>query len=547
MNLKKTLKDWKTVIIFTPIIIAIAVFLRAYNLNSIPVFADEAIYIRWAQVMKSEPTLRFLPLSDGKQPLFMWSIIPFLKIFEDPLVAGRVTSLTTGIGSTIGVLILTHILFKNKIVSLIAATIYAISPFTVFFDRMAMADSMLSFFGIWTLVFALITSRYERLDTAMLAGFALGGAALTKSPALFFALLIPTTILFFNWSREKHRPLHLIKLVGLWVVIWGVGYGFYNILRLGPNFHLIATRNNDYVFPISHIWENPKDPLYPHFDRAIEWIRMMGPSTIIFLAVLSLVENSRRYWKELLILLIWSLVPIAIQSEFAKVFTARYILFSIPYILILAASSAVPFMKLGKRSYVKRYLLPILIIVFLIQSLWFNYLILKDPQKAPLPRSERSGYLEEWTSGTGIKEVSKFIIGEHEQNPDQQIVIGTEGYFGTLPDGLQIYLQNVPNVTVIGIGLGINSIPDSLIESVNFGNKTYLLANSSRLNFEGFNECSRGSEIKDIDCEQKIIEDNGFKVAQKYKKADRPSEFREFIHYGKYDFLYLLEVLPITQ
>ena len=198
MPIKKTLKDWKSVIIFAPFILLFAVFIRTYNLTSIPVFADEAIYIRWAQVMQAEPTLRFLPLSDGKQPLFMWTVIPFLKLFTDPLVAGRMVSVATGIGSLVGIFILSYILFKNKAVSLAASLIYAISPFTVFFDRMALVDSMLTFFGLWTIIFALLTAKFERLDTAMLTGFALGGAALTKSPSLFFALLIPSTILFFN-------------------------------------------------------------------------------------------------------------------------------------------------------------------------------------------------------------------------------------------------------------------------------------------------------------------------------------------------------------
>jgi len=72
---------------------------RLINLDTIPVFADEAIYIRWAQIMKNEPTLRFLPLSDGKQPLFMWLIIPFLKFVSDPVIAGRLTSVAAGFGT----------------------------------------------------------------------------------------------------------------------------------------------------------------------------------------------------------------------------------------------------------------------------------------------------------------------------------------------------------------------------------------------------------------------------------------------------------------
>src|SRR4030042_2725996 len=82
-----------------------ASLLRIINLGSLPIFADEAIYIRWAQVMSAESTLRFLPLSDGKQPLFMWSVIPFLKIISDPLIAGRLLSAILGLGTIIAIFI----------------------------------------------------------------------------------------------------------------------------------------------------------------------------------------------------------------------------------------------------------------------------------------------------------------------------------------------------------------------------------------------------------------------------------------------------------
>src|SRR4051812_11296992 len=76
--------------------------LRLPNLTSQPIFADEAIYIRWAQVMRNEPTLRFLPLSDGKTPLYMWAMIPFFKLFSDPLFAGRFLSVLSGFITLLG-------------------------------------------------------------------------------------------------------------------------------------------------------------------------------------------------------------------------------------------------------------------------------------------------------------------------------------------------------------------------------------------------------------------------------------------------------------
>src|SRR3989344_3182848 len=96
----------KLEILLLLIILAAYLVLRIPNLTLQPIFADEAIYIRWAQVMKSEPTLRFLPLSDGKTPLFMWTMMPLFKVFEDPLFAGRFLSVMSGLVTLLGVFFL---------------------------------------------------------------------------------------------------------------------------------------------------------------------------------------------------------------------------------------------------------------------------------------------------------------------------------------------------------------------------------------------------------------------------------------------------------
>ncbi|MEK7188480.1 MAG: glycosyltransferase family 39 protein [Patescibacteria group bacterium] len=515
----KFLKEWKYVLIFSPIIILIFFILRLYNLTLLPIFVDEAIYVRWAQVMKAEETLRFLPLSDGKQPLFMWSVIPFFKIFSDPLFAGRFVSVFTGLGTLFGVFVLTYIIFKSKTASLFSSLFYAISPFSVFFDRMALVDSMLTMFGIWTIIFGIAIAKTKRLDFAMLAGFSLGGALLTKSPALFFTIMLPSTLVFADFSVEWRKRLFLVlQLTALLIVSYIIGYGLYNILRLGPNFHLISSRNQDYVFPLSHLWTNPRDPFVFYFDRSFEWIRMMGPNLILLIAGSAILLNLKNRFKEMLLLVFWFLFPIAIQSEFAKVITARYILFSLPYLFVIASSI---FLVKNKKLLVFG---GALLFIFVFQALKFNYYLLTDPEKANLPRSERSGYLEEWTAGTGIKEAADIIRVEAVKNLSKEIVAGTEGYFGTLPDGLQIYLQGVPNVVVIGVGLNLSEVPSQLQDSVKAGNKTYLVINSSRF------------KIKEPESE-------GLKLIAAYPKAFRPDkQTHEYLWYGPRDYLYLFEV-----
>lgn len=443
--------------------------LRLPNLTSQPIFVDEAIYIRWAQVMRAEPSLRFLPqASEGKQPLFMWFMIPMFKVFEDPLLAGRFLSTVTGLGTLMGIIFLTYYLFRSKKVASVAGLIYTVSPFSVFFDRMALVDSMLAMFSIWTLILGIFTAKYLRLDFAMLTGFALGGALLTKSPAIFFEIMLPLTWIISNWPKgTKQKIFHLLKLSGLSAVTLFIANGMYNILRLGPSFNQIAIQNQKYVFEISHLWINPKDPFIYHLKDMSGWFLQLGPGLLMVFVLLGLF-GLKKYFKSTVLILFWSLIPLFAINMYAKVFTARYILYTMTPIFILAS-----LVFLNKGNVFRKILIP-LFVIFIIQAIWLDYLLLTNPQKLPLPKSERSGYFEEWSAGYNLKEIAQFLQAESK---DKTVVVGTEGTFGTLPEGLQIYLDKVRNVVIIG---GSGYISDQIRETAK-EHPTYFVANKSRI------------------------------------------------------------------
>ncbi len=509
ISLKKFISTNRNLILSSLSVFLLGLFLRTYNLLSIPIFVDEAIYVRWSQVMRSVSSLRFLPLSDGKQPLFMWVTIPFLKLFSDPLIATRMVSVVSGMINLIGIFILVLVLFKNKKIALAAAFLYAISPFSVFFDRMAMADSMLSMFITWSMLLAILTSKTRRLDMAMLTGFALGGAWLTKSPAIFFILLLPITYLTSGLSLfNKNDRLEILKLVGLWVVSWLIAFGLYNILRLGPEFHMIALRNKDYIFSLEEILNQSLVPFINNVTKIREWYWLLLPGSVFLAAVCGFFLGAKRYWREFIILFVWAFVPVLVQAEFAKVVTSRYILFTLTPLFIFAAYFIGQLIKIKGSAYI------FALVIISLPALWIDYLLLTDPNSAPLPNDERAGYVEGWTSGYGIREVAEYVKNEKRNDPNIGILVATEGYFGTLPDGLMIYLSDIPGVVVKGVGFPIYSIEDSLAIAKRSGNKAYLVVNSTRL----------------------IVgpETLGLKLINSYPKAVAPS--------GKQESLLLFEV-----
>lgn len=541
-------------IIFLSIIL-LGSLLRIYNLTHFPIFGDEAIYVRWSQQMRDHSELRFVPLSDGKQPLFMWSIIPFLKIFEDPLFAGRFVSVLTGTATMLGVFVLGIILFarhpiidqskgieprlsiskllgkNNNAVraALIAMFFYAISPFTVFFDRMALTDSMLAMFGVWTLIFALLTAILVRLDTAMITGFMLGGAFLTKSPALFFAVLLPVTVFYFRQTGDgRHHQKRSgakdlsssalksersiiaallkarvqLKRLFLLFVSYLIAYGMYNILRLGPNFHMLQTRTLDYVYPYSHVLSSPLDPLLPFLDRIFEYYWLLAPGVVLILAFFAGYRLLKRKTFSLIILVVWLVLPTLIVAEFSRTLTARYVYFAVPYLFILASGIVFYKKPLRKIFYFS-------VVVIAILSLRWSFIYHTDLNELPLPQSERSGYLQEWTSGIGIIEVREFMDQEVQRDPEQEFLIGTEGHFGTLPQGLEIYYIDQPRVEVVGVGIGLEKIPEVLVRAKQENKQVFLVINNERLDIDPLAVTDRDPSLRFVNEFPKVKREDG--------------------------------------
>lgn len=467
-DLVKFVVKHRVEIILFSILIALYFLLRLPNLTLQPIFADEAIYIRWAQVMRAEPTLRFVSVTDGKTPLFMWLMIPFLKFIDDPLLAGRFLSVISGLFTLLGVFFLSRKVFSLK-VAYWSSLLYVVTPYTVFFDRMALVDSMLCAFTVWSVYFAIWLVRSPRLDISMVLGYLLGAAILTKTSGMVNLLILPFSILGF--SREKRGKSALIKLVILWGVAIGIALLMYNLLRLGPQFQMLSSRNADYVFSPAELIGRPWDPFIPHFNDIADWFPKLLTWPILFFIVIGIIYVLFGFSRFGGIILLWAFIPLLLSMAFLRTFTARYLLSSIPLLLIIGGFGVTKI--LPRLAYIKRLPVILMLIILLPLSLYFNYLLLTSPGKAPLPKEERKGYFEDWTAGYGFSDIAKYLVEKRKQGT---VVVGTEGFFGTLPDGLYIYIDKA-DIAVVGSSATISA----QIREASVTHQTYFVGNRRNL------------------------------------------------------------------
>lgn len=463
---------WKGTVFLAFVFLLAFLGTRLTHLTALPIFTDEAIYIRWSQIGAQDANWRFISLTDGKQPMFTWVMMVLLRfIHQDPLFTGRLTSVLAGLGTMVGIWILSYELFRNKKVSWLVSLIYIISPFTLWYDRMAIYDSMVAMFSVWSLYFAVLTARRLRLDVALILGMALGLGMLNKSSGFLSLYMLPVTLLLFDWKKEG-RMARLIRWVILVVIAAMLSQVFYSVLRLSPFFYIVGQKDNVFIFSPQEWLSQPFRYFAGNLRGMSDWLRSYMTLPLFVAAVLPLFYRSQK-WPERLVLYGWGLAPFVVLANFGKVLYPRFILFMVIPLFIIAAEMIVRAMDRVKEP----LLAWVLVFLMLIPSGYISYFIIFDPLHAPIPISDRSQYIDDWPSGWGVPQVLSYMRAQSKQ---KKIQVFTEGTFGLLPYSLEIYFADDPNVHIVGIWPLPTIFPASIAQAASI-DPTYLVLNESQM------------------------------------------------------------------
>jgi len=450
------LRKNKIQIIFGFLIVLLYFLTRLFNLLSLPIFTDEALYVRWAQIAGQDASWRFISLTDGKQPLFIWLTMIAIRFIDDPLLAGRLISVISGFITMVGLFFLGKKLFGNVWIGLISSFLYVIYPFSLVYDRMALYESLVSAFSVWGLYLTIILVKSIRLDVALILGMVSGFGVLTKSSNFFIMYLLPFSLVLFDFKSHN-----LIRRLLQWVVYAGVivvlTYGYYSILRLSPFFNVIQEKNALFVYPFSEWIQHPFEHVYNNWRALFDWLIVYYSPPFLAITI-GAFFISKSYFKEKVLLSLWFLLPFLLLLLFGRILYPRYILFMTMSLVPLAAYT---FYHL----YIKYKNIWIFAIIFLISITAFirtSFLVLTDFSNAPIPFSDVSQYNNNWPSGTGVRESVKFF---EEKAKNQKIFVATQGTFGLLPHALELYLNDNPNITVRGIWPISEGPPQEVIDA----------------------------------------------------------------------------------
>ena len=441
-------------------------FTRLINLKIVPIFTDEAIYTYWAQIALHDPVNRFVSLEDGKQPLFVWLGAVFQKFISDPLIAMRLVSVFAGFGSLIAIYLLTKTLFDKKI-AILAVIFYIILPFTLLYDRMALFDSLLTMFGVFSAYLAVKIAKSPKLSVGALNGLVIGLGLITKSSANFFIYLLPFSYIFLNFAKLFDKKL--VKWLAVSTLTAIIAQIVYNMLRLSPLFYMIDRKNYEFIRSFGEILKNPLIQIPSNPKTIATWFIEYNGWPFIALVIITSLYTIYKRKVEALILISYVSLPFLAESIFNKVLYPRFSLFFFPYIIIIAAFGLDAFRKKHALLFI-----PVIIITLTV-PVFSSFKLLTNPSHSLIAQADKEQYLNSWPAGYGVSEVVTFLKAESQNHP---VIVGTEGTFGLLPFALQIYFYSNKNVQISGYW-PVKDIPQQILESAKH-NKTYFIFNENQ-------------------------------------------------------------------
>jgi 4-amino-4-deoxy-L-arabinose transferase-like glycosyltransferase len=207
--------NWK---LFLLLIVLAAGLLRFYDLGSVPssLFRDEVSigYNAYSILTtgKDEHGI-FLPLSlqslgDQKLPLYVYSVVPFIKIFGLTDFAPRIPAAIAGVLIVLLTYFLVEELFKKKNLSLLASFFMAISPWGIFSSRIT-HETTLSL--LFTIIATLLFLKSKEKKWLICISFIFFGLTLfTYHASQIFTPIFVVGLIILNknvWQANKKQFL----------------------------------------------------------------------------------------------------------------------------------------------------------------------------------------------------------------------------------------------------------------------------------------------------------------------------------------------------
>ena len=412
--------------------------LRLLSLITIPFFGDEADYIYFSKIILSHPYQGLISLSVGVKPLFIWLMVPFLAISNGhDLFAARMVPLATGFLTMLGLYFLTMELFKKRDVAILSCIIFILFPYAQIYNVVSVLEGTVGMFIVYSLLFSIKLFKHPTLSKTYTFALVTGLGILTKRQAFFNLYLLPLSFLFYKFdNKHRQKLLYIFALISFSVIIIGL---LQLILHLSPFFERIAwyeggtlyTKRAWLVLPLIIKFTIFQNNFFKIITSLFSYFTFIY--VILFFASFSL----KKYWKAVLILTGYFIIPVLITATFAMYINERWIY---PLTLTTIPLIAISLYVLGQK--VKNKWRNILYFLIFLYPAIYILMIIFFPLNSPLPLAEKNQY---FVCPMSLFDKNFSYLNKVSKN--QKILVGTDSTLN-FKNYLTIMLQNNKNITL---------------------------------------------------------------------------------------------------
>jgi 4-amino-4-deoxy-L-arabinose transferase-like glycosyltransferase len=383
------------------------------HLLALPAFEDEGSQLHWIR-RAIDAGEWLLPLHDGK-PLEAWPMVPLVRLGLHPLTVMRALHVVAGM---IGAVLTWRLALKvtTRGAALLCGALFAICPFVVYLQRLALSDMFLCVAGLWVLLSVIRLLESETWHRTAVLATALWVASFCKFPVGFvFMLGMPLALLLAPsqdrspWLRRPlvsklfaaHLPVSLLALLIALIAALQLrrghppGFGLQDFLGLG------AGNYRD----ISQTIGVARPRLFDELVAQLSWaVTVLGLTGVVASV---LFNDWRQRW-----LIGVAVIPMLGIGLFAGFWFPRYLLFTLPPLIVGAVCG---WQTLALRS--GRFARPVQYGVAAICAVFMGHqsaLIIWDPVCAHWSPIDRFQYFEGWSSGYGYPQAAKFLLASRD-------------------------------------------------------------------------------------------------------------------------------------
>ena len=449
----------------------VALFLasRLVALLKMPVFIDEAIHIWWArEIQEGMVAAGFI---EGRW-LSMALMSLFLNLPGDDLWLVRFSAVLAGVATLGALFLIGRELFSNR-AGILAILFYLVIPYALFYDRVALADSIATPFGAWILYLSIKSVRSQWGGNSVILALLLIFSMLVKISGIAYLIIPPITVLVLlpssRWKKGIQRimPAMLAGLLML-AAIYIVGIPTHQVTPKAQAFSIAgvlqATIRNSGTLAN---WS---------------WY-LLGPPVAILSGLMLLwsilTRPGRPAWF-LLAILITSLAPYLV---FAQDWYPRYLTFAlVPLVLLLAQSFCWVMDQIASRTATTKQAQTISAVLLGLLLIWpvvIDLSLLSNPESAPLPEILEWEFKSGWPAGFGAEEMANFLEEEAAQTTRTLYIIQPIFWAHTNKGGLQVHLTEENKLEFVELGWDLESELAELAGQLETGRRVLIVVDST--------------------------------------------------------------------